>query len=94
MAEYCTTCAQKLNAPIDINIEAIYRDLKDMDVHQTICEGCGLRGIGKKKGKCYIGFADGTKMKWQEYALQKHQDITTSSQYEPGNNLDILDSPN
>ena len=52
MADFCTKCAFEMwgkELPADIDIKEIAKTLKPDTYQSVICEGCGMRAVGKDK---------------------------------------------
>lgn len=50
MADFCTDCAIKMGfSKPDINVDEIFKNLKTEEYKPCLCEGCGLKSIGRNK---------------------------------------------
>lgn len=62
MAEFCTNCVKELfgsEVKPEIDVKKIAMSLEDDHYAIVLCEGCGMRGVGKSEdGHIYLAFAD------------------------------------
>jgi len=50
MADFCTTCAERMGLPVDIEVKKIFDTIdKGMYREGFLCEGCTLVAIGKSE---------------------------------------------
>lgn len=65
MADFCNKCNEELfpNTPPGIDVNAIFKKLKEGEYLSVICEGCAMDAIGNIDGKMMVNFGEA----WVEY---------------------------
>jgi hypothetical protein len=62
MADFCTKCSKELfgsEVEPEIHVEKIAESLEDDHYAIVLCEGCGMRAVGKSEdGHIYLAFAE------------------------------------